>query len=170
METTTKTYGVEGLTDWQCVIHVGKAKATVHFEGGMMTRYGITPAEYTTSDAIKQRIIEQSDYFKQGRIKLLGVSKPKEGRRKGVENVRNKVKDVPSVQEEERVVQQVEKICQDAADSTCDEDILEVEVACLTDAQNYLKEHFGIPSYKIKNWDKAHAVASENGVIFKGVE
>ena len=53
-----RTYGVEGYMDWQCEIPVGRARAIVHFSGGTMTSYGVTPAEYSTGDPVQQRIIE----------------------------------------------------------------------------------------------------------------
>lgn len=130
----------------------------VNFEGGMMTRYGITPAEYTTSDAFKQKVIEQSDYFKNGRIKLLRVSGDDK-------KIGRSVKDVSTPADNR------EKGEEPNADAENNEEgLTEVEVACLTDAQNYLKEHFGIASGKIRNWDKAMMVGRENGVVFTGIE
>lgn len=67
-----KTYGVSGLMDWTTSIKVGKASVSFHFTGGALTAYGVTPAKYSTSNAFFQRVIEGSDYFKNGRISLLG--------------------------------------------------------------------------------------------------
>jgi hypothetical protein len=68
-----KTYGVSGLMDWTAQIKVGKATMSVHFTGGALTAYGVTPAKYSTSNAFYQRVIEESDYFKSGRIQLLST-------------------------------------------------------------------------------------------------
>ena len=69
-----KTYGVSGLMDWTTQLKVGKGCVTVHFTGGALTAYGVTPAKYQTSNEFFQRVIECSDDFKSGRIKLLGVT------------------------------------------------------------------------------------------------
>lgn len=66
-----KTYGVYGLMEWQPIIRVGRAKFCPLFTGGGATAYGQTPAKYATSNEVCQRIIENSDYFKSGHIKLL---------------------------------------------------------------------------------------------------
>lgn len=66
-----KTYGVSGLMDWAMQIKVGKGTITVHFTGGALTAYGVTPAKFTTSNTFFQKVIECSDHFKSGRISLL---------------------------------------------------------------------------------------------------
>lgn len=67
----TKTYGVKGLMEWQALIKVGKATLHVPFTGGTLTGYGVTPAMFTTSNVFYQKMIENSDYFHSGKIKLL---------------------------------------------------------------------------------------------------
>lgn len=57
--------------DWVAQIKAGAATLKVHFTGGTLTVYGVTPAEYTTDNPFVQRVIEQSKYFKEGRITLL---------------------------------------------------------------------------------------------------
>lgn len=145
---STKTYGVEGLADWQCSIPVGRAKVSIHFAGGAMTRYGVTPAEYTTSDPFTQRVIEGSDYFKQGRIVLL--------RQHGGEGKREKVKSGAVAPQEEKL--------QAAGE------LKEVEVACLTEAADYLRDNFGIPTSRVRSREKALTIGRENGVYFKGLD
>lgn len=68
-----KTYGVSGLMDWTTQIKVGKGSVSVHFTGGALTAYGVTPAKYSTSNTFFQNIIENSEQFKSGRIQLLGT-------------------------------------------------------------------------------------------------
>lgn len=65
------TYGVVDLIDWNARIPVGKACMCVHFTGGALTKYGVTPAEFTTCDPFTRRVIEDSDYFRSGRITVL---------------------------------------------------------------------------------------------------
>lgn len=71
MNTKKKTYGVQGYMEWQALIRCGKATVTVHFSGGSLTGYGVTPAEFTTENPMTQAIIENSDYFKKGKIILM---------------------------------------------------------------------------------------------------
>ena len=68
-----KTYGVSGLMDWTTQIKAGKGSVSVHFTGGALTAYGVTPAKYSTSNPFFQSVIENSKQFKSGRIKLLGT-------------------------------------------------------------------------------------------------
>ena len=71
MKAKKKTYGVQGYMEWQSLIRCGKATVTVHFSGGSLTGYGVTPAEFTTENPMTQAIIENSDYFKKGKIFLM---------------------------------------------------------------------------------------------------
>ena len=68
-----KTYGVSGLMDWTTQIKVGKGAVSVHFTGGALTAYGVTPAKFSTSNTFFQNVIENSEQFKSGRIELLGT-------------------------------------------------------------------------------------------------
>ena len=68
-----KTYGVSGLMDWTTQIKAGKGSVSVHFTGGALTAYGVTPAKYSTSNPFFQSVIENSNQFKSGRIELLGT-------------------------------------------------------------------------------------------------
>ena len=71
MNAKKKTYGVQGYMEWQALIRCGKATVTVHFSGGSLTGYGVTPAEFTTENPMTQAIIENSDHFKNGKIFLM---------------------------------------------------------------------------------------------------
>lgn len=53
------------------LIECGKATVKVHFSGGSLTGYGVTPAEFTTQNPMTQAIIENSKDFKSGKIFLL---------------------------------------------------------------------------------------------------
>ena len=71
MKIYRKTYGVRNLVEWQANIPVGKGRLIVHFTGGSITAYGVTPAVYKTDNPIHQAIIENSGYFRSGRIFLM---------------------------------------------------------------------------------------------------
>lgn len=184
-----RTYGVEGYMDWQCEIPVGRARAIVHFTGGTMTTYGITPAEFSTGDPVKQRIIESSLHFKSGRIKLIrktGTPDPVKPRAPKPAPAKEapKVEPVPATpapaKEAPRAVE-IEDSCGEAeseVEEVLTEDAVEpagegapqeVKVSCLTDAQNYLRDNFGIPTSKSRSKEKAQAFARENGIVFTGL-
>lgn len=57
--------------EWVALIECGKATVKVHFSGGSLTGYGVTPAEFTTQNPMTQAIIENSKDFKSGKIFLL---------------------------------------------------------------------------------------------------
>ena len=159
-----------GLTDWQCEIPVGKARATVHFTGGAMTSYGVTPAEYTTCDPVRQKIIEGSRYFKEGRIKLLrktGEPEPAKEKAKAAITAAaetEKATDNPAEMPAGEVATELA-----AEDISAEAEPVEVAVSCLTDAQNYLRDNFGIPTSKSRSIEKALALGAENGVKFAGL-
>lgn len=71
MKAKRKTYGVSGYMEWVALIECGKATVKVHFSGGSLTGYGVTPAEFTTQNPMTQAIIENSKEFKNGKIFLL---------------------------------------------------------------------------------------------------
>jgi hypothetical protein len=71
MNAKRKTYGVRGYMEWVALIECGKATVKVHFSGGSLTGYGVTPAEFTTQNPMTQAIIENSKEFKSGKIFLL---------------------------------------------------------------------------------------------------
>lgn len=71
MNAKRKTYGVSGYMEWVALIECGKATVKVHFSGGSLTGYGVTPAEFTTQNPMTQAIIENSKEFKSGKIFIL---------------------------------------------------------------------------------------------------
>lgn len=151
------TYIVPGLMDWMAQIRVGGAIARVHFTGGALTAYGVTPAEFTTTNEFMQKAIEQSDYFKQKRIQI--------GRRVNVGKA-----PASSIQAAKKVGEKTKGL-EDSSDLVAREEkkdvvVKEVEVACLQDAQNYLKENFGVVSRKVASEEKADAIGKEYGVKF----
>lgn len=73
-----KTYTATGYIEWVANINVGSASFQVPFTGGAVTKYGTVPAEYTTSDPVIQKIIEESCHFKNKRIVLYKEEKDPE--------------------------------------------------------------------------------------------
>lgn len=59
--------------EWDALISCGKARLRVRFEGGTMTGFGASPATYTTSNPAAQHIIENSEYFREKRIRLIRI-------------------------------------------------------------------------------------------------
>lgn len=68
-----KKYGTVGLMEWVAVIKAGKSKFSFHFSGGTLTGYGVTPAIFETDNELYQQVIEDSDFFKRGKIQLLAT-------------------------------------------------------------------------------------------------
>lgn len=65
-----KTYLAPGYTELWLRIPAGATYVDVRFVGGGLSSYGITPAQYTTSDDVMQDIIEGSEPFMRGQICL----------------------------------------------------------------------------------------------------
>lgn len=219
-----KTYGVKGYIDIQLRIDVGKARASVRFTGGAMTAYGVTPAEYTTSERTKQAMIENSRQFRSGRIMLLRrevceedcdldlggapdspTGTPAEvgsqdqtaplsgfarnsGRAPLSGSALNSQRTAASAEygTSAAAVQPLTRPVMEAgnADRERDEagaaktaklteemetEAERVAVSCLTEAQEYLRDHFGIPTSRSRSKEKAQEFGRENGIVFVGL-
>ena len=184
------TYGAPRLVDWVAQIKAGAATVRVHFTGGALTSYGVTPAEYTTSNPFIQKVIENSSYFKEGRIILqrrTTVEEPKKPAPKPKAQPAPQPAPAPQPKVEEPVaetpapapvpveaeVQQAtepEPSTEEQADETETSGLTKVEVTCLPDAQAYLQENFNISSYKVRNCETAQLIAAEHGIQFTGAK
>lgn len=183
-----KTYGAPRLVDWVAQIKVGAATVRVHFAGGALTAYGVTPAEYTTDNPFIQRVIEQSAYFKEGRIIMLRKTdvpeqnKTVKAQKEKVQKPKQETPKVPapnetldaSTSDEETsevsvLDEQQSEETTEAVDEAVD-GLTKVEVSCLQDAQAYLQENFNIASYKVRSYEAAQRAASEHGVQFVGAK
>lgn len=190
------TYGAPRYMDWVAQIKAGAATVKVHFTGGALTVYGVTPAEYTTTNPFIQKVIEQSKYFKEGRITLLKritlpdsttSSKPKKGHKKQqptpahtpqpAETKVEHVAEVPMPKEigqndetsENHDFTASEQGITDETDAVSAEgDLTLVEVSDLQDAQGYLQQNFNIASYKVRSYISAQKAANEHGIVFVG--
>lgn len=175
-EMEKKTYGAPRLVDWVAQIDAGGACVKIHFTGGALTAYGVTPAEYTTENPFIQRVIENSAYYKKGRIRLLRKSaadghgdtsglrpqRGEEGKASG-----NKLREAEKLEDAKSLQEEALKETDGLKDADS-HGLLEVEASCLQDAQAYLQEHFNIASYKVRSYDGAQRAGMEHGVRFKG--
>ncbi|MDY4029685.1 MAG: hypothetical protein SOY69_00510 [Alloprevotella sp.] len=162
-----KTYGVSGLMDWTTQIKAGKAMVTVHFTGGALTAYGVTPATYSTTDAFFQRVIEGSAQFRSGKIALL--SEMEVGGNPGAADAaRTVAKDKATV----GVTDAAHTVAKGEAKGEAengDEDGTVVEVPDRYDAVVYLKEHFpdkGYTSTALRTKAAFDAACRAHGVRF----
>lgn len=134
-----KTYGVYGLMDWQPIIRVGRAKFCPLFTGGGATAYGQTPAKYATSNEVCQRIIENSDYFKSGHIKLLYTNEIEE------------TKDF--------------EVCAESHDDGAE--YVEKVFPSMGDAASYVADSFGTPKSKLRTRDAIVSAGKAHNVNIK---
>ena len=182
------TYGAPRLVDWVAQIKVGAASVRVHFTGGALTSYGVTPAEFTTSNPFIQKVIENSSYFKEGRIiiqRRATIEEPKKPAPKAKPKAQPAPQPAPQSKAEEPVAETpaptlapVEAEPQEtaepepAAEAQAGEaepnGITKVPVTCLPDAQAYLQENFNISSYKVRSCEIAQKIAAEHGIQFTG--
>lgn len=134
-----KTYGVYGLMDWQPIIRVGRAKFCPLFTGGGATAYGQTPAKYATSNEVCQRIIEDSDYFKSGHIKLLYT---------------NEIEDAKDLE-----------VCAESHDDGAE--YVEKVFPSMGDAASYVADSFGTPKSKLRTRDAIVSAGKAHNVNIK---
>lgn len=67
------TYGVNGMMEWYAMIPAGRSTLRVHFSGGTVTGYGVTPATFTTDNPAVIHLIENSYWFR--KKKIIKISK-----------------------------------------------------------------------------------------------
>lgn len=173
------TYTAPNLMDWVVQIKAGAATVKVHFTGGAITAYGVTPASYTTANPFIQKVIEQSTHFKERRIQigrrvvLPEPAKAKEKPKMQVQATGCKAADNAPVQQakEEENPQGAKSENEASLTETnegSEEGMTKIEVSCLQDAQDYLQQNFNISSYKVRTCHSAQKAASEHGVMFVG--
>ena len=179
-----KTYGVSGLMDWTTQIKAGKAAVSVHFSGGALTAYGVTPAKYSTTNPIFQSVIEKSEYFQNGRIKLLDTmevpddaSAKARKERMAARMAEKPTSDVLSSAQNAAAPSSPAPVNtaspkEDAEDESNDENadgLKVVEVADKKDAIEYLKENYpdkGYGAVKLRTKEAFEAACKEHGIKF----
>lgn len=65
------TYGVSGMMEWVALIPMRRNIVRVRFKGGSLSGYGVTPATFTTTNPVVMRMIEESGYYRSGKIRLI---------------------------------------------------------------------------------------------------
>ena len=197
MNAKRKTYGVSGYMEWVALIECGKATVKVHFSGGSLTGYGVTPAEFTTQNPMTQAIIENSKEFKSGKIFLLreieGTGKFKEFVRGQHANEGNHLggqaatasaiagtaldadgtSKAPTVKptddEESTDDTEAETVEGNEATVTADGKAI-IDVTDLDDARDYLCENFGIARSSLRSNVSVYRAAEEHNIVFRGIE
>lgn len=61
-------YGVNGMMEWYAMIPAGRSVLRVHFTGGTVTGYGVTPATFVTDNPAVMHLIENSYWFRKNKI------------------------------------------------------------------------------------------------------
>lgn len=59
------------MMEWIALIPTGHNIVRVRFSGGSLSGYGVTPATFTTSNPVVMKMIENSAYFKNRKIRLI---------------------------------------------------------------------------------------------------
>lgn len=197
MNAKRKTYGVSGYMEWVALIECGKATVKVHFSGGSLTGYGVTPAEFTTQNPMTQAIIENSKEFKSGKIFLLreieGTGKFKEFVRGQHANEGNhlcgqaatasaiagtaldadgtsKTPAAASADDEESTDDTEAETVEDSEATVTADGKAIIDVTDLDDARDYLCENFGIARSSLRSNVSVPRTAEEHNIVFRGIE
>ncbi len=155
-----KTYGVSGLMDWTTNIKAGKATINVHFSGGALTAYGVTPATYSTTNPLFQLVIENCEFFKSGRITLLSEMEV-------AGSTPVKTSKASTAAAVATATEEAEPQTEEGTDNA--DGMREVEVTDKSDAIEYLKEHYpekGYGAVKLRTHAAFDAACSEHGIKF----
>jgi len=149
-----KTYGIDGLLEWHGSIDSNGVKMKVHFTNGSLTAVGVAPATFTTKNELTQRIIENSDQFKSGRIRLTMCAElPGE-------------KEKPAAAAGKQATDQAQAANAVSQDSGVKGEKKQVKVSSVEDAKDYLVENYGLKSSNLRTRAACIAAGEENGVEF----
>ena len=143
-----KTYGINGLLEWHGIVSGKGIKMKVDFTNGSVTAYGVAPATFTTKDELTQHIIESSDQFKSGRIRI------------------ERSQPIPGAEDPESLGLPMDEPKTGDAEPR---ELKQVEVSCVDDAKEYLVEHFGVMRGKLRSVKSIKDSALENGIEFVGI-
>lgn len=159
MTAVIKTYGINGLLEWHGYIESNGVKMKVDFTGGTTTAYGVSPAIFTTKDPLTQHIIENSNKFKSGRIRLVrsaeltGEKQPASGNQRTTANS-----------------QQPADNGQQPSDKKEAAEVRTITVADKTEAIEWLKENYPEKNYlatNLRTKQAFDAACTECGVQFE---
>lgn len=145
-----KVYGAPGLQEWTLVLGNGP-RLHLHFENGSQNAFGASPAEYRTENKFFQTIIEQSNYFKEGRIVLLD-----EVVLEGEEDDNA----VSSVAESEAQASEAQEEAQPKAE-------LKMVFTSVDDAREYAVEKLGVSATSVRARAALEKTLADTGLLFE---
>ena len=145
-----KVYGAPGLQEWTLVLGNGP-RLHLHFEHGSQNAFGASPAEYRTDNKFFQTIIEQSNYFKEGRIVLLDeVVLEGEEDDNAVSSVAESEEQASGAQEEAQP-----KLA------------MKMSFPSVDDAREYAVEKLGVAASSVRSRAALEKALSDAGVVFE---
>lgn len=145
-----KVYGAPGLQEWTLVLGNGP-RLHLHFEHGSQNAFGASPAEYRTENKFFQTIIEQSNYFKEGRIVLLDEV-------------------VLEGEEEDKAVSSVaesEAQASEAQEEAQPELAMKMVFTSVDDAREYAVEKLGVSATSVRARAALEKTLADAGVVFE---
>ena len=160
---TRKTYGINGLLEWHGIVNSGGINMKVDFVNGSVTAFGVSPATFTTEHALTQAIIENSEQFKKGKIRIVRVVQLEEEApdpapaQKKVEA--KKEEPEPEVKAEEQPAEKTEEKAE----------VKKVEVSCADDAKDYLVTNFGVAARNLRSLKAINDTAAKYNIEFVGL-
>lgn len=176
-----KTYGVKGYMEWTALIKVGRANFQVPFTGGTKQGYGMAPATYTCREKVFQKVLENSDYFKSGKIFLVsqvgeeednptekeGKGTKESGKKQGEGEPATPTTPVPENPGEPEPAAKTE-MPEKKADAA--ETVTTVKVTDRAEAKQYLMDTFGLSAGSLRTRSEIERVGRAHGVVFEGLE
>lgn len=145
-----KIYGAPGLQEWTLVLGNGP-RLHLHFEHGSQNAFGASPAEYRTDNKFFQTIIEQSNYFKEGRIVLLDEV-------------------VLEGEEDDNAVSSVaesEEPASEAQEEAQPELAMKMVFTSVDDAREYAVEKLGVSATSVRARAALEKTLADAGVVFE---
>lgn len=154
MKKILKVYGARGLMEWMVNIPLGKSHITFHFTDGNKTAYGVTPAKYQTENPIYQKAIENSKFFKDGRITLVKTYEREIGSAEKAPKAATPAKTAPAT---------------GASVPAGQEQAVIVNVTDRDEAVDYLMETFGARKSDLRSLVAIKEYAKNKNIIFEGL-
>ena len=159
---TRKTYGINGLLEWHGIVNSGNVNMKVDFTNGSVTAFGVSPATYTTEHALTQAIIENSEQFKKGKIRIVRVVQ--------LEEPEPEKKPEPAPKAEKREEPEPEVKEEQPAEKTEEKaEVKKVEVTCADDAKDYLVTNFGVAARNLRSLKAINDTAAKYNIEFVGL-
>lgn len=163
-----KTYGVKGYMEWTALIKVGRANIQVPFTGGTKSGYGLSPATYTCREKVFQKVLENSDYFKSGKIYLVSqIEESGDAKESERSNAPAPASEKSKVSESSESSGSSEKAGK--KDDTIDT-VTTVKVSDRAEAKQYLMDTFGLSAGSLRTKSEIERVGKAHGVVFEGLE